>query len=58
MYRKFIQYKHLKNKPCKHRYRYYPCILLDEITAKNKALRDFEKQTSKCEKVLLNNTTT
>ena len=43
VYPKFVQYKHLKNKRYKHRYRYYRRILLDEITAKNKALRDLKQ---------------
>ena len=53
----FVQYKHFKSKPHKHRHRYYRRILLDEITAKNKALRDLKKETFDCEKALLNNTT-
>ena len=60
MHPKSVPYKQLKkpkNKPYKHRYRYYRRILLNEITAKNKALTDLKKQTSKYEKTLLNNTT-
>ena len=51
----FVQCKDFKSKPYKHRY--YRRILLDEITAKNKALRDLKKETFDCEKALLNNTT-
>ena len=52
VYSKFGRFKNLKNKPYKVKNCYYRCILLDEITKKNRSICNLKKQLYEAESAL------
>ena len=57
VYPKFVDFKNFKNKPYKVKNRYYHCILLDEISIKNRSIQKLMEQLYEAESALYGSTT-